>query len=61
VYKVTFGFDKGNVDSIPNGGKKVVEHHRSIARKLFLDTPHSEWTETDVKPLGESIKNRISA
>ena len=61
VYKVAFSFDKGDVESVPNGGKKVVEHHRSIARKLFVDDPRSEWTEADVKLLGESVKNRITA
>jgi len=61
VYKVAFGFDKGDVKSVPNGGKKVVEHHRSIARKLFVDNPKSEWTEADIKQLGESVKNRITA
>jgi hypothetical protein len=45
VYKVAFGFDKGDVESVLNGGKKVVEHYRSIARKLFVDNPQLEWTE----------------
>ena len=59
VYKVAFGFDKGNVNLVPNGGKKVVEHHPSIAQKLFIDDPDLEWTEADIKQLGESVKNRI--
>jgi hypothetical protein len=47
--------------SIPNGGKKAVEHYRSIARKLFIDDPQFKWSEADLKQLGESIKNRITA
>jgi hypothetical protein len=56
-----FGFDKGDVELVPNGGKKVVEHYHSIARKLFVDDPQSEWMEADIKQLGESVKNRIGA
>ena len=48
MYKVAFGFDKGDVESVPNGCKKVVEHHPSIARKLFVDDTDSEWTEADI-------------
>ena len=61
VYKVAFNFDKGNVESVPNGGKEVVEHHHSITWKLFIDDLDLEWTEADIRQLGESVKNRISA
>ena len=61
VYKVAFGFNKDDVELVPNGSKKVVEHHPSITRKLFVDDPDSEWTEADIKQLGESVKNWISA
>jgi len=60
VYKVAFGFDKGNIDSVPNGGKKVVEHYHSISWKLFIEDPGLEWTEADIKKLGKSMMNWIS-
>ena len=27
VYKVALGFYKGDIENVPNGGKKVIEHH----------------------------------
>ena len=27
MYKVTFGFDKGDVGSVPTSDEKVVDHH----------------------------------
>jgi len=60
TYKVAFGFDKGNVGSVPTGGKKTVEHHRAIARKLFLTPSETTWTVDDLIPLGVVVKNRVS-
>lgn len=63
MYKVALGFDKGDVGAVSSGGKKVIEHHQSIARKLFINIQGSEWSNTaeDVKQLGESVKNRVTA
>jgi hypothetical protein len=60
TYKVAFGFDKGDVGSVPTGGKKTIEHHRAIARKLFLTPSETGWTVDDLVPLGIVVKNRVS-
>jgi hypothetical protein len=46
-----------------NGGKKVIEHYQSIACKLFVEVEGPKWgnTDDDVKLLGESVKNRVTA
>jgi hypothetical protein len=60
TYKVAFGFDKGDAGSVPTGGKKMIEHHRAIAHKLFLTPTETAWTVDDLIPLGTVVKNRIS-
>ena len=47
TYKVVFGFDKGDVGSVPTGGKKTIEHHCAIACKLFLTPSETGWTGTE--------------
>jgi hypothetical protein len=39
IYIVVFGFNKGATDleTATTTGKKVMEHHCSIARKLLID------------------------
>ena len=61
TYKVAFGFDKGDVGSVPTGGKKVVDLHRSIARKMFIDIEDAKYTEDDIEGLKDCIKNRIAS
>lgn len=61
TYKVAFGFDKGLVGTVPTGGKKLIEHHRALARKVLVEDLSSKWDEGDIKKLGEVIKNRIGA
>lgn len=41
----------------------MIEHHQSIARKLFIEVEDPKWgdTDDDVKLLGESVKNRVTA
>ena len=39
----------------------MIEHHQSIARKLFVNVEDSAWAEEHVKLLGESVKNRVTA
>ena len=41
----------------------MIEHYQSIARKLFVDVDDPKWgdTDDDVKLLGESVKNRVTA
>ena len=62
MWKVAFGFDKGDVGHIPAGGKKVKDHHRAIAIKLFLDPkePFGAFTHDDIEKLDDVIKNRIN-
>jgi len=60
TYRVAFGFDKGDVGSVPTRGKKTIEHHRAIARKLFLMPSETACTVDDLIPLGVVVKNRVS-
>ena len=62
MWKVAFGFDKGNVGSVPSGGKKMKDHHRAIALKLFLDPedPFGNFLHDDLEKLGDVVKNRIN-
>ena len=59
-YKVAFGFDRGNVTLVPTGGKKIIDHYRAIACKLFVDVAKSIYTEDDVEDLLKLVKNRIT-
>jgi hypothetical protein len=54
---VALGFNK--VGTVSNGGKKVIEHYQSIARKLFVEVEDPIWgdTDNDMKLLGESAEN----
>jgi hypothetical protein len=60
TYKVVFGFDKGDIGSVPTRGKKTIEHHCTIARKLFLTLSETGWTEDDLIPLGIVVKHWVS-
>ena len=57
---MALGFDKGDVGSVPTGGKKVVDIYREIARKLFIDAPESKFTEDELEELKDIIRNRIT-
>lgn len=60
TWKVVFGLDKGRVQAVKTGGKKLVEHHQAIAAKLFPGDKSGYWTaDSDIKKLGGAIKNRI--
>ena len=66
IYKVTFGFDKGAMDSetATTTGKKTTEHHRGIATKLLIQDASGKWADGNVKKvekLGDLIKNHITA
>jgi len=53
TWKVAFGFDKGKVQQVKTGGKKLTEHHQAIAAKLFPDDISGRWTaDSDMKKLG---------
>ncbi len=62
TWKVAFGFDKGDVESVSTGGKKLKDHHRAIAMNLFLDPniPYKDFTIADLLKLINVVKNRIS-
>jgi hypothetical protein len=62
MWKVAFGFDKGDVGSVPTGGKKIKDHYRAIAVKLFLDLeePFRTFVHTDLEKLDDVVKNRIN-
>jgi hypothetical protein len=61
VYMVSFGFDKGVVGSVNSGGKMAKDHHRTIARQLFIDSTAFVWPEKDLPALTGMIKNPIAA
>jgi hypothetical protein len=60
MWKVAFGFNKGDVKLVNSGGKKIVEHHKSLAEKLFIVDPSGRWdSKSDIKKLTNTVKNRI--
>lgn len=61
TWKVAFGFDRGADQDVKNGGKKLVEHHRDIAKRLLMEDQRTGiWKETSLVKLGDSVKNRIN-
>ena len=50
------------MESVPTGGKKLKDHHRAIAMKLFLDpeVPFKDFTNADLPKLVDAVKNRIN-
>ena len=61
MYKVAFGFDQGHVGSVPTSGKKVVDHHRTIACKMFIDVEDTTYTEGDIEGLKDCIMNCVAS
>jgi hypothetical protein len=60
TWKVAFGFDKGKVQQVKTGGKKLTEHHQAITAKLFPADISGRWTaDLDMKKLRLAIKNHI--
>ena len=52
TWKVPFGFNKGDIKLVNSGRKKVVEHHKALAKKLFVMDPSGKWDEkSDIKKL----------
>lgn len=62
TWKVAFGFDKGDMELVPTGGKRLKDHHRTIAIRLFLDpeVPIKDFTHVDLPKLIDVVKNRIN-
>jgi hypothetical protein len=62
TWKVAFGFDKGDTESVPTTGKKLKDHHCTIATRLFLDpkVPFKDFTNEDLPKLADAVKNRIN-
>lgn len=60
MYKVAFGFDKGDIGAILTGRKKAIDHHCSIVCKIFVDPLDSEFTEDDAEELKDLFKNWIA-
>ena len=60
TYKTALGFNKGDIGSIPTGGKKVVDIYHEIARKVFIDQLESNYTKDDLEELKNIIHNRIT-
>jgi hypothetical protein len=58
---MAFGFDKGDAGSVNSGGQKIIDHCRSLARVLFVETPGSSWAHDDISKLGNVVKNRVNA
>jgi hypothetical protein len=61
TYKTALVFNKGDVGSVPTGGKKVVDIYREITRKMFIDQPGSKYIEDDLEELKDIIRNQITA
>jgi hypothetical protein len=60
VYKVAFGFHKGDAGVVNSGGKKSKDHHLAIAQRLFIDSAEFEWEADDLPQLSNVVKNRIN-
>lgn len=60
MFRVAFGFYKGNTTTAPNNGSKIIDHCRDIAQRLFVDVEGAHYTEDDVVKLGNAVKNRIN-
>ena len=60
TYKTALGFNKGDVGSVPTGGKKAVDIYCEIACKVFIDQPGSKYTKDDLEELKDIIHNRIT-
>jgi hypothetical protein len=61
TYKVAFGFNKGDVGSVPTGGKKIIDLHHEIARKIWIDVADPEYKDDDMEQLKDLVKHRITA
>ena len=60
IWKVAFGFNKGDVKLVNSGRKKIVEHHKSVA-KLFIIDSSGKWDgKSDIKKLANTVKNHIN-
>jgi hypothetical protein len=61
TFRQAFGFVKTSNDANNSQGKKNHEHYSDLAAKLFHD-PNSpkEWRSTDIKELGNVVKNRVT-
>jgi hypothetical protein len=61
IWKVAFGFDKGDIGHISTGGKKVKDHYDAIVIKLFLDheEPFGAFTHDNIEKLDDVIKIRL--
>ena len=42
TYNTALSFDKGDVGSVPTGGKKGVDIYREITCKMFINVPGSK-------------------
>jgi hypothetical protein len=60
MFRVAFGFNKGDAASVPNNGNKIIDHCRDIARRLFVHVEDAIYVEQDVVKLGNAIKNRVN-
>jgi hypothetical protein len=60
IWKVEFGFNKGDIKLVNSGGKKIIEHHKVLAEKLFLADPSRRWDgKLDIKKLANTVKNWV--
>jgi hypothetical protein len=62
LYKQSFGFDKGQSEPVPTGGKKPIELYTDLASDFFgiADGTSENYTEEDLPELAAVVKNRIS-
>jgi hypothetical protein len=60
MFRVAFGFNKGDTTSVPNNSNKIIDHCHDIAQTLFVHVEDASYTEQDVVKLGNAIKNWVN-
>ncbi|KAF8582916.1 hypothetical protein K439DRAFT_1617903 [Ramaria rubella] len=60
TWKVALGFEKGTTEQVNSGGKKLIEHYRTLARRLLIDDDSGRWADMDLVKLGDVVKNRVN-
>ncbi|KAH9969954.1 hypothetical protein BJV74DRAFT_799332 [Russula compacta] len=61
MFRVAFGFYKGNTTLAPNNGSKIIDHCCNIAWRLFVDVEDAHYTEDNVVKLGNAVKNWVNS
>ncbi|KIJ35355.1 hypothetical protein M422DRAFT_69947 [Sphaerobolus stellatus SS14] len=60
AYRQAFGFVNGSTVSVNSNGKTIIDQCRSIAATVLAADESEWWKDTDLKKLGEAVKNRVN-